>query len=364
MKKKALARNLALLIALSAGGLFAQSPDSSSVAPFPDSLLVKDPKLTMEAMAYLQAMVAPLEEVRQSNYHYLQSVTRVRKARAVEKKRQELLKALQSVKDIVQGSKPLHGDATLKTDLIQYLDLVTIVLKNDFGKILDMEDIAAQSYDQTEAHQMALDMATAKLNASFGVLRNAQLAFFKKYGIRAIDKKDGLDLKIERVNKAISYYDTIFRIFFKVNHQNSYAQSAMTAKDAAGLEQHATTLVSFAEDALELIKQKHGYEGDNELIATAVKLLEYYRYAGQKAYPANIEFEIKTDNFRAAEKKMNAIKATDRTAEVINQYNGEVNAYNAAVKEINRINKQSFKTHRQLIKLWNTEMKKFFKNHS
>jgi hypothetical protein len=55
-----------------------------------------------------------------------------------------------------------------------------------------MEDINAQSYDQAEAHQLAIDMATEKLDTSFNILKKAEKIFFTKYGIKINDKKDAL----------------------------------------------------------------------------------------------------------------------------------------------------------------------------
>jgi hypothetical protein len=355
------------LIAAAGGG--AVGPDSLSGAakaalPAYDSLDPANRKLTNDAVAYHESLMAPLSDFRKANYDYIHTVTRMRKARTVEKKRQELIKVVQSNKDFIKNYIPFRNDPTLRDELVRYLDIVYIVLKQDFDKILDMEDIAAQSYDQAEAHQLAIDLAIRKMNASFDVLKNAEKEFFNKYHITVNHEKNELSLKIEKASKAMEYYDTLYRVFFKVNKEDNYAREVIAARDVAGLEQHASTLVSFAEYGLEQLKQEKGYEGDDKLLSTEIKMLEFYREEGKTTCPANVDFYIKTDNFQKAQKKINSLKPADRKKEDIDHYNEEVNIFNKAVKEINKMNKTSYKMHKKIIKSWNREVEKFFKKHS
>ena len=112
------------------------------------------------------------------------------------------------------------------------------------------------------------------------------------------------------------------------------------------------------------LKQKTAYQGDNELLTTAIALLEFYRHQGQVTYPANIDFCIKTDNFQKAGEKLNSIKEGDRKKEDVDQYNNEVNLYNKAVKDINNINKESYKAYQKLIDSWKKQTEKFFRKHA
>ncbi len=354
-----------LLCALIAAcALNAQPASGSASAPVYDTLGPVNPQLTQEAIAYYRKLAAPLAGIKQANYTYLQAITKLRRAKTVEKKRQELLKALQSTKEAFKGLSSFNNDSTLKSEFVGYLDLVSIVLKQDFGKILDMEDIAAQTYDQAEAHQLALDLAVNKLNASFDVVKKVENEFFKKYRITAKDEKDELTLKIEKANKALKYYDAIYRIFYKVNKEDNYAREAVSKKDVAALEQHATTLISFSEEGLKQLKEKTAYEGDDELLENAVKLIELYRLEAQVTYPANVEFSIKSDNFQKSIRKINSIKEGERKKEDVDEYNNEVNLFNKAVKEINKINKTSYGLQKYLIKTWNKLAEDFMKKHA
>jgi hypothetical protein len=355
---------LSMLITAGLVNLKAQSTTGGQAAHQLDTLSQDDIKLANEAIIYHQNFTAPLKDLKQSIYSYLQAVTRIRRARTVEKKRQELLNAIQTNKEIFKSSSPFYNDSTLKCELTRYLDLLYIVLKEDFDKILDMEDIKAQTYDQDEAHQLALDMAFDKLHICYEFLKKTESAFFEKYKIPIKKEKDELTLKIEKANKALNYYDTIYRIFSKVNRENAYARQAIDKKDIASLEQHVMTLVSFSEAGLEKLKEKKGFDGDNELTLAAIKLLEFYRHEGQESCPANVDFFIKSDNLLQASKKFNSIREGDRTKDDVDKYNGLVKAYNKAVKEINKINGTSFKMDKELIEFWQKQKDLFFEKHS
>jgi hypothetical protein len=344
--------------------LNAQPSFQDSALKIVDSLRKTDYHLTNAAVTYHEQLVSPLQEYRIAGYDYIKAVTRIRKARKIEKTRQELLKVLENQKERLKRCSPFQDDDTLRYELIRYLDLDYIVLKEDFDKILDMEDINAQSYDQTEAHQLAIDMAVEKLDSSFNILIKAEKNFFKKYGIKTKDVKDELSVKIEKANKTMKYYDTVYRIFFKVYKQNAYAMTALNNKDIAGLEQHASTLVSFTEEGLEKLRRNEGYEGDKDLVNNAVEMLEFYLHEGKDIYPANVDFYIKADNLQKANKKFNSIKEGDRKQEDVDQYNSAVNIYNKAVKEINKTNSVSIKKHNELINAWNKAVDEFLKKHS
>ena len=79
---------------------------------------------------------------------------------------------------------------------------------------------------------------------------------------------------------------------------------------------------------------------------------------------AHIDFCMKADEMRNADKRLRSIKESDRKQEDIDCFNSMVNDYNRAVKEINKTSKTSYKTHKKLIKLWNGQVAEFFKKHS
>lgn len=329
-----------------------------------DSTYSADYSITSSAIEYYKNLTGLLIDFKQSYYNYIKSVTRTRKIRTIENSRQKLLRVIQENITLFKKSSSFQNDETLKAELIRFMEIVDIILREDFGKILDMEDIAAQSYDQAEAHQLALDLAVDKLKACSKIMTKAEEQFFNKYNIKILDKKDELTLKIEKANKALAYYDSLYRIFFKANKQDSYTRKASSEKDVAALVQHISTLNLFVDEGLDKLKNKNGFNGDEELLLIVRKILEFYRNEALITYPANVEFILNTDNFQKAVKKFNSIKESERKQSDINSYNNAVKHFNAEVKSINKTNQASYKTHNQFLDMWNKQVEKFFEKHS
>lgn len=266
-----------------------------------------------EALEYYNKLYAPLSELQHLSFDYAKAVTRMRRASTVEKRRQILLKNIKGIIKFYSKFEALHGDRTLLSDFTKYIDIFQAIIKDDFDKLLDMEDIIEQSYDKAEAYELAIDMALDKLNKSFVALQGCQIDFFMKYGIKTKTDTSDIELKIIKTNKLLEYFSSINRIVSRANRQNTYTVTAITNKDLAGLEQHIVTLVSFAEEGLCKLKHNKGYEGDSELLSTAVNMLMFYKIQGQVTYPANVELFIKTDNLQKRVKQFNKIKNKDRT---------------------------------------------------
>jgi hypothetical protein len=337
---------------------YSDSPGEKNTTPTPN------PQLTSEAIDYHLKLTVLFPELKIANYNYTTAITKSRRARSIEKSRQELLKIIQKNQAHISTSPLFHNDSTLRTDLIHYLDLLYIVLKNDFDKILDMEDIEAQAYDEDEAHQIALDMAFAKLDTCHAVLIKTDSVYFNTYHIKANTTKDKISEKIERANNAINYYNPIYKVFYKSNKQYSYANQALVKKDLAALQQHTVTLEKFVNDGVEKLKQFKGYENDDNLIRIVAKFLEFYKKESSVTLPANIEFFLQVETFHNAAKKYNAIKADKRTQKDVDEYNKEVKIYNEAVNKINQTNNSSSKKHNELIKEWYKAVDSFFELHS
>lgn len=329
-----------------------------------DTLVISNPQLITEAIDYHMKLTVLFPELKIAKYNYTKAITKSRRARSIEKSRQELLKIIQRNQTHVTTSPLFHNDSTLRTDLIHYLDLLYIVMKQDFDKILDMEDIEAQAYDEDEAHQMALDMAFAKLDTCRIMLTETDSVYFNTYHIKPDTTKDNISNKIDRANNAIAYYNPIYKIFYKSNKQYSYANQALGKKDLATLQQQTAALEKFVSEGIENLKRFKGYENDDDLIKTVAKFLDFYKKESTVNLPANIQFFLQVETFHNTVKMFEAIKADKRTQKDVDEYNKEVKIYNEAVNKINQTNNASYKKHSELIKEWYKVVDRFFELHS
>jgi hypothetical protein len=321
-------------------------------------------KLTREAIIYYRKLLAQLLPTRNAGYDYLLSVTTLQKVKPVEKKRQNLLKAIKQNRKFCISRKPIQGDSTLKSDLIRYLDFEYLILKNDFDKIAEMEDSALQSNDQILAHQRALDLIAKKLNGWFGTLKRAEIEFFNRYEITEDLKNDEFRQRIEKADKAIRYYNVLNRILSEAINEDYYARQAVDKNDTIGIIRHTRRLAYLAEQGLRQLEQKNGYEGDCGLILATEDLLEFYQHDGQVTFPANIEFLNNSNDFQKESKKFNSIKESDRKQADIDDYNNAVKLHDKEAGEINRINAESLQMNRKLLDLWSDQAGIFLRKYA
>jgi len=170
---------------------------------------------TRGAVDYMDEMFTSFNKPKDDIWQYMKAITRGKGARKVENKRQNLLNELKNAKNEVERIGNFQSDDSLKNAVVKYLDLSYTVLKEDFGKILDMEDIVEQSYDLMEAYLLAKEMANDKLQNSFDEVVLAEKEFANKHNITLLTaENDKTSEKIELAGKTLKYYNKIYLIFF------------------------------------------------------------------------------------------------------------------------------------------------------
>src|SRR5687768_9761015 len=101
-----------------------------------------------------------LEENLSKKYlSYMSEVAHGNRARKMEKRRQELITEIKKSLGDANRLKPFKGDATLRDAYKHYWDILLKVFNEDYHKIVNMEEIAEQSYDKMEAYLLAQEKA-------------------------------------------------------------------------------------------------------------------------------------------------------------------------------------------------------------
>ena len=317
------------------------------------------------AVEHMAQVIGSVDQLKDETWQYLKSVTHGKSARTVEKKRQELLAAIKTQKANANRMKGYQSDTRLRDAVATYLDLSYTVLKEDFDKILDMEDIKEQSYDYMEAYLLAREQANEKLDTAFQAVVKAQEAFAADHDIQLRDAETDAKLqKISKANEALKYYNDVYLVFFKSYKQDIYVIDALQREDVSGVEQNASALAGMAEEGQQQVKALPAYRGDNSLKQAATEALKFYQQAGEEFYPSLVDFYIKKDNLEKVRKVVEAKSKKDRTQEDIDQYNAASNEFNAAVNKYNATNQMLNDERSKQLKKWNEKNDQFFSAHA
>ncbi len=289
---------------------------------------------------------------------YLSGMSHGKSARKVEKRRQELLTAISNTRFQVMGMPPYKGDRTFRDSTVAYLKILNSVFNEDYGKIVNMEEIAEQSYDLMEAYMLAQEKAAEKLQEASETQHETQKKFAAKNNITLVEQQSATDLKMKTAGAVLKHYNEVYLVFFKCHKQEAYWLEAINQKKVSSIEQNINSLESFADEGLEKLKSMKGYSNDGSLIIACRNMLNFYKEEAKKA-AAMTDFFLKEENFLKLKKQLDAKPAAKRTQEEIDQFNKAVKDLNATGDSYNKINADLNKQRTNGLNAWNNAVKKY-----
>jgi hypothetical protein len=164
---------------------------------------------------YMDYIAKADNELTQKYLTYLSAVSHGKSARKVEKRRMEVLNAISDTRFNIMGMPPFKGDRSLKDTTVAYLKILNYIFNDQYGKIVNMEEIAEQSYDAMEAYLLAQEKAQEKLQEASKKQRETTKQFAAKNNIRLIHSESDLDAKMKIANEVMKHTDEVYLIFFK-----------------------------------------------------------------------------------------------------------------------------------------------------
>lgn len=311
-------------------------------------------------VGYISHFNQTLQTMNQTYMNYISALSHGKRARKVEKLRIKTLDAILFSKGQVAGSPGFKGDKTFRDATTEYIKTVYIVFNEDYHKIVDMEEIAEQSYDMMEAYLLAQKKAGEKLKEASAKQAKALREFAAKYNVTLTEAKDELDVKMEKAGKVNEYYDKIYLIFFKSYKQDMYLTAAINKGDLNGMEQARNALETYTTAGLEELNSLGSFETDATVLAACKMALKFYQdVATQKMEPIS-NFLLVNDNFTKLKKSFDVMPAAKRTQGDVDNYNKAVNDINKASNLYNKANNDINKQRTDMLNKWNGAVKDFF----
>ncbi len=318
---------------------------------------------TNEAFTYLETIGNEFYEISHSSMSYTSAASHGKSARKVDKRRTELINTIKTAETKIRRMKPFAGDASLRDSVVAYLVLDRIVMTEDYGKILNMEEIAEQSYDDMEAYLLAKERAGEKLEAAYDRVSEQQKLFAAKNNIKIVEGTSKLSRKLEKSGKVLSYYNKIYLLFFKSFKNEAYLMEAIERKDISAMEQSKNSLLASAEQDLEKIGPIPAFNGDNTIKTACQQLLGFYKMEASQKVAEMINFQLKQENFEKMNAAFGAKRPADRTKQDVDNFNKAVKEYNDAVGKINALNNELNKKRDALLNQWNNAKENFLDKH-
>ena len=242
-------------------------------------------------------------------------------------------------------------------------DLAEKNINEEYDKIIDMQEVAEQSYDAMEAYIMTRDLVNKKIDSENEKAELAQKNFCAKYNITLSENTSELGQKIKISNEVFAYHTELYLIFFKTNVTDLYLSNAIEKNDIGGIQQNAATLVQYANEGLEKLKTVKPFGTDNSMVLITKKALEFYKKQGEQFAPKVVAFMMFNEKFEAAKKSLESKSDKDRTKEEIDNYNTMVKQVNKEIDTYNKTNSANFQEKNTIIDQWNNTGETFISSH-
>jgi hypothetical protein len=313
------------------------------------------------AGGYLDYINKSKEELTATYLSYMSAVAHNR-ARKVEKRRMDLLNTITETRYKIQGMPAWKGDKSFRDSSVGYIKLLNNVFNEDYAKIVNMEEIAEQSYDLMEAYMLAQEKVQEKLHDASERQNELQKKFAASNNINLISVENELDRKGKEVNALMKHYDEVYLVFFKPYKQEMYLIDAINRKNVVAIEENKNSLKKFAEEGLKKLQSLKGYNNDPSIIVTCRDALQFYKNEAEQTQVIT-DFVLKEENFTKAKKAFDSKPAAKRTKTEIDDFNKTVNDFNEAVNNYNKVNKQINKDREKALDNWNGSVKKYLDNY-
>lgn len=312
---------------------------------------------------YMEYIYKATDALSAKYFAYISAVSHSKSARKVEKKRQEVLNAIIDTRVNIMGMPPYKGDRALKDTTVEYLKVLNSIFNEDYGKIVNLEQIAEQSYDAMEAYIMAQEKANERLLQIQERQQRVQREFARKNNVTLVDGEEtALQKKMKVVDKVMTHYDKVYLIFFKCNVQEGYLVEAINKKNTSAIEQALSSLGTFAEEGLEKLKAVEPYDNDPQLIKACEAALQFFKQESGNG-SAFSDYYLKQEAFTKLKKQFDSKPASKRTQEDVDQFNKAVDEINKSGESFNRLSAEMEKSRTAVINGWNKTVEKFLDTH-
>jgi hypothetical protein len=294
---------------------------------------------------------------------YMSESAHGNKVRKLEKKRQELLGTLKTSLTNASRMKPFKGDTSLKKNYVRYMGILNSIFNEDYSKIVNMEEIAEQSYDAMEAYMLAKEKADDKLDEAYDKFSAAYYSYAAKNNITIIDKEDKQSKKMKKVAAANKYYSGVYLVFFKSYKQEAYLIDAISKSDVNSIEQNKSTLTKYLAEGFARLDTIKPFQRDQSLTASCRKYFQFIKQENDKLGGIT-DYFLKSDEFDKKKKAFETKGSAGKTQEEVKAYNQSVNEMNKRVNDYNALMQSLNKGRNQGLDNWNASVKEFFESYT
>ncbi|MGB1042531.1 MAG: hypothetical protein ACPGU6_03985 [Tenacibaculum sp.] len=314
------------------------------------------------ALDYLNFVSKEQKKITKSMWNYTKAIAHSNNDRSIRGKRKNLLKTVDRAIAKIKRAKGYDGD-TFKNQVINHLSLNRNILNQDYGKVINMKEVAEQSYDLMEAYFLAKKLADEKMEESQNEYEINYYSFATKHKIRIVENETDLSKKMKISGEVFDHYDAMYLSFFKVKINETYLYNAIKSNDINAIQQNTNALNEYAKEGLENLDKIKLYKEDTSLKEINKTIFNHFIDVTENEIPKITNFLILNEDFNKIKKVLDNTPQRKRTQKQIDLYNKKVGELNDGVKTYNDTNAKITQESNALINKLNQVNSNFLAKH-
>ena len=326
------------------------------------SLLFSEAQELETAGQYMSFIGKQQENISKKYMSYVSASAHGKNAKKVDALREKLLDEVQEAKMNISGMPAFKTDKSYRDTAVAFMKLYYNVLNEDYAKIINMADVAEQSYDDMEAYMLAKEMVDKKLGETNEMLHQAQLTFAGKNNITMLKDESELGKMMEQASKVNEYYKQVYLVFFKPFKQEVYLIEAIEKINITGIEQNKNSLLKYAQQGLEKLNNIKPYQGDNSLVSACKASLNFYVKEATEKINVVSDYYLIKEQYESIKKEFE--KKDEPSKAAVDTYNKAVNDINKASDAYNNNNQYLNQARNEVLNNWNATINSFFDDHT
>ncbi|MEZ4857745.1 MAG: hypothetical protein R2781_02945 [Flavobacteriaceae bacterium] len=315
-----------------------------------------------DPVAYLEFVANEQNNITKTMWQYTKAIAHSKSDRTIENKRNTVIKSLQRAIAKIEKAESFNNDY-FKEKVLDNLKLNESLMKNEYEKIIDMKEVAEQSYDAMEAYVLAREMADKKMTEAQQIYEANYIAYAARHQIKLLESETDLGKKMEISSKVFDYYNKMYLAFFKVYINEIYLFDAIERNDISAMQQNANALSEAAKEGKDSLSNIELYKNDTSILQATHKAFDFFIEEANDKMPILIDFLVKNSDFETLQQTLENTPERKRSKEQIDDYNNKVKDINKAVKVYNETNEILNKKRQEVMNDLSIANQKFLGKH-
>jgi hypothetical protein len=317
-----------------------------------------------DAGTYMSSLSDPQTSMNKSYMAYISASAHSSRKRKIEKMRESAVESIIDCQNAINSVQPYNGDNSLQKSCVKYVDLCYKIFNDDYSHIVNMEDIAEQSYDEMQAYLLLQQATDDTLQVAIKRIDKAQQDFAAKYHVNLVNEKTELGDKMETSNKLSAYRNKVYLIFYKCNWEDNQLTDLVNQKNVTKIEEVRSALDKYSIEGLAKLDTLKAYDNDYSLVNACKQALNFYKSEAETGIPMVTDFFLKQESFDKLKTTLDGKSESQRTQQDVDNYNKAVGELNTAVNSYNQNNNSMNSSRTDANNTWNATEKAFTDTHT